>query len=321
MNAIPQHRNFTPYFIILLMSMIVAACTNSKLVLRPIYNSLDNRMEDRFLEYADFEKEQSNDIKTLIDHFHVWHRQTQLPAYALFLDEVAQKLDNPKTITAQDVTRWSETIQESRAKIGSCSPFYSSANILSGLSDQQLETIQKHRADQLSKRRADDGEQDNDPDDDIIADSASGRVKQVNRYLRFIGVRLNKSQRADLSATMQSTAGRTEGVRALIDQLDKELFALLQQRNEANWEAKLVDYVDKRREKMTTIFTPRRERNRLLWEAYALRTFHSLDAEQSTRTKSYLAGLARTVRALAADKPSNTELDANQYQCIGQSFS
>lgn len=311
---------------ITLLSLTCLACTNSKLVLRPLYNSIDNRMEKRFLEYTSFDEQQTENIQDLADHFHVWHRQTQLEYYNRLLSIFADRLNDTKSVNEEDVASWGQSLRSFVTNIGACNPMYSASDILASLSDQQIQEIRTTRQTARESRRArrDKVERDLEDlfdEDEIREQSIDERIKRVTRYLRFINFSLNKAQLDDLRETMGSTIRPETSFRQIRDNLDAEFYTLLDKRSDPDFRAQLTSYLDRRQQ----IFFDWREEsfthNTKVWEAYALRTIRSLNSGQRDVAKSYLTGLASTVRALASDPPSYTKRTALEYPCAGQQLS
>jgi len=280
--------------------VVGVACTNSKLVLRRLYNSMDNRFEDPLLAHTEFDKNQTREIQQLIDHYHVWHRKTQLDDYALLLDDVVRHLRDKNTLNQTDIDRWSDAIQTYMANITSCSPFYASANIMASMTDQQISDIKRHREKSREERRAKRKKREDDNPDFTLADSIDDRVKQINRYAGLAGLDLNREQLDDLRKTMASVARPTTSFGDIRKKLDKEFYELLEQRDSGN---------------------ETRTHNRAIWESYALRTFQSLDDAQKRDAADYLDKLASTLKALAADRPSFQQQSASDYACMGQPVS
>jgi len=304
---------------VFLLCLLVVSCTNSRLVLRPLYNGVDNRIEEPLLEHADFDRSQRQAISDLIDHFHVWHRKTQLDNYALLMDEIIVHQKEGNSVTKNDIDRWSKTLFDYRENIGSCLPFYAAAPILVGLTDQQIIDIKQHREEAKERRRVarEAGLDDDDDDDFDVADTIPGRVKQIKRYLGFIGLHLNQSQLDDLAKTMGSTIRSETPFREVRDKLDVELYALLDQRLEPGWNAKLVEYINRRRQTLSNRRIKARNHNIGIWEAYALRTLQSFSVSQKEAVAKYLGGLSATVKGLAADTPSFQKRGPEEYSCLG----
>jgi len=288
-------------------------------VLRPLYNSLDDRIEKRFLDYASFDEEQIGQIQEIADHFHLWHRQTQLEYYSRLLTDFTARLNDTASVNKADVSRWSEIIRSYASSVGTCNPIYASSDILSNLSDQQLIQIRDNRQSRRESRRASRDEDEREIDQ-ILAESVSGRLKQIKRYLLLVNFSLNEEQVNDLRETMSLMIRPNTSFRQIRDNLDAEFYALLDTRKESNFKAKLIAYMDKRRQTFSDWRVDARVHNRNLWEAYALRTIHSLDSAQRDVASSYLSGLAATINDLAADTPSYTKRTAADYECAGRNM-
>lgn len=302
---------------VVLLSLTCIACSNSKLVLRPLYNSFDDRIEKRFLRYASFDTEQAEQIGDLADHFHLWHRQTQLGFYSRLLGNITVGLKDSKSVNETDVDRWSDAIRSYASNVGACNPFYASADIISNLSDQQIDQIRNKRQSARESRRAE-RDADTREFDEILAESVSDRIKQIRRYLRLVNFKLNQDQLDDLRNTMSSMVRPNTPFRQVRDDLDAEFYALLDKRKESDFNALLIAYMDKRRQTFSDRRDGARVHNRELWEAYALRTMRSLSHDQREVAINYLNGLATTINELAADSPSYTKRTAADYECFGR---
>lgn len=58
------------------------------------YNQLDTWLRWQLDDYVDLNSGQKSQLSTSLESFHRWHRQTQLPRYAEFLDELALEASN-----------------------------------------------------------------------------------------------------------------------------------------------------------------------------------------------------------------------------------
>ena len=61
--------------------LLIQSCTNSKLIISPLYNRLDDRMRSKFNEIGDFNDEQTEAFAQRVGTFHVWHRQSEYRMY------------------------------------------------------------------------------------------------------------------------------------------------------------------------------------------------------------------------------------------------
>jgi len=139
--------------ILLLLSMLVGSCTNSRLVLRPLYNSLDDQLQKQMLSYGEFDDAQKQAISGLLDHFHVWHRQSQLPHYAALSANVSESLRNRKTVSLETIQAWSRSFTQHASTLGRCSPVYLAGDVLATLDDQQVKELAQNRQEIRESRR------------------------------------------------------------------------------------------------------------------------------------------------------------------------
>ncbi len=321
-------RNLKLFIAVFLPFCLLVACTNSRLVLRPLYNSLDDRIQKSLLGYTDFSSQQSEEVSALIDHFHVWHRQTQLPHYAALASTVADRLSLDEPITAKSVAGWSRSLRVYSDTIGRCNPMYVSDAILAELSDAQVAEIQVSRKEILIERRRDDtvdfegGSAGEDLQEEIAPGTRreqrqAKNAARLRRYVELAGLEVTDSQFADYKQTLAKQQYPQTRFREILGEWDERFFTLLQRRQESEWPDVLREYVDARR----TAFSDRRTRvrahNTALWEDYAVRTFNDLSPEQRTFVSNWLTKLSKTILSLAADAPSYTAAKAEDYECRG----
>ncbi len=313
---------------LLLPAVLLAACTNSRLVLRPLYNSLDDRIQKTALNYTDFSEQQTADIKALVDHFHVWHRQTQLSHYAALAGTVADRLSLDEPITAESVAFWSASLREYADTVGRCNPLYRSHDIIASLDDQQVADLQKNREEILFSRQADDsvdfeggsaGESLEDEEDPVVSRQKrqAQTASRIRRYIELAGLDVTESQFNDYKKTLSERKYPETRFRNVLQEWDQRFFKLLDRRNEGDWPDVLREYIDARRSAFSARRDDVRAHNTMLWEAYAVRTFNGLSPEQRRFVGNWLAKLSVTLSSLAADTPSYKAAGAADYKCTG----
>lgn len=77
--------------------LLVAGCSSVRLV----YGHLDWWMDRNINKYLDLDGAQEDLLSLRVDEFHRWHRQTQLPRYADYLETLAADVDNPDATPAK----------------------------------------------------------------------------------------------------------------------------------------------------------------------------------------------------------------------------
>ena len=295
---------------------LVISCTNSKLVLRPLYNSLDDRMGEDLLEYTALTPENRQEIRDLIDHFHVWHRKTQLPTYMPLIWEVVGRLRNPEDVDSELVAKWSRQLRGFTETIGKCNPFYLASDMIAGFSDEQVAEVKLERItsrndwrERRQKRRA--------ARTTTREERVDESVRKVRRYVGLAGLKLTDAQADDIRTTMLGRKRLERRFGILIDELDDEFFALVDKRKEPGWEQALTDHIDGRRQRFADWSIERFNYNRQLWEDYAVRLINGFSERQRLFVADWLGGLARTIGVLAADEPGYKGATAESYPCKG----
>lgn len=285
-------------------------------------------MQKSLLEYADLSEQQNSEISALVDHFHVWHRQTQLPHYAALASTVSDRLSLDEPITAKSVAFWSESLRIHSDSIGRCNPMYVSGDILAGLSDLQVSEIQASRIEVLQGRRRDDtvdfeGGSAGEDLEEVVAPGTRREQRQaknaarLRRYIELAGLEVTDAQFADYKKTQLMQKFPQTRFREILREWDERFFTLLQRRQESNWPDLLREYVDARRTAFSDRRTEIRAHNTALWEDYAVRTFNDLSPQQRTFVSNWLAKLSKTVLSLVEDEPSYTAAKAEDYECRG----
>jgi len=117
MNNTAQLRNIlyhrvsrTLALCILAAVVLSAGCSSVRLV----YGHLDWWMERNINKYLDLGGAQEDLLEQRIDEFHLWHRQTQLPRYAEFFEQLADQVSDqpdPEQLT-QRLTRIEQQVDE-----------------------------------------------------------------------------------------------------------------------------------------------------------------------------------------------------------------
>ncbi|WP_105103554.1 DUF6279 family lipoprotein [Microbulbifer pacificus] len=77
--------------------LLLGGCSSIRLV----YGHLDWWMDHTLNKYLDLKGAQKDLLSQRVDEFHRWHRQTQLPRYADYLDQLAAEVDTPNATPAR----------------------------------------------------------------------------------------------------------------------------------------------------------------------------------------------------------------------------
>jgi Family of unknown function (DUF6279) len=96
----------TRLIIIFLTFFLLGGCTT-----KVAYNFLDWALAWKVQRLVNLDGELQQQAKTAIREFHLWHRQTQLPQYATYLDELKVRLNADSPLTAEDIHAETDKVQ------------------------------------------------------------------------------------------------------------------------------------------------------------------------------------------------------------------
>ena len=132
-------RRFARLLFQLALLTLLASCTNSKLLVGPLYNKLDDKIRSEFKKLGDFNDEQTVAFEQAVGTFHVWHRQSELPQYAALLQEIASSITVPERTTEADVERWIQTAEGFTRNARECYPVNFMTGTIRTLTDEQID--------------------------------------------------------------------------------------------------------------------------------------------------------------------------------------
>ncbi len=95
-TAAPQRRRYFP-LLALFITLLLASCSSVQFA----YNQLDLWLRWQIDDYVDFNGAQKQQLKAALNNFHRWHRQTQLPRYADYLEQLADRVDQGQLDTVK----------------------------------------------------------------------------------------------------------------------------------------------------------------------------------------------------------------------------
>lgn len=282
--------------LVLLILLIIQGCTNSKFVIGPLYNRLDNKMRKELYEMGDFNAEQLAAFEASLGTFHVWHRQSELPQYAELLRDIATTMSAEST-TAEDINLWMDIAEVHSTKARECLPVNFLASTIKSLSDEQIDALQEH----VENERAENRERyASRTTQERIERRISNTVKWTNR----LGIDLNPNQRAMfLSAYKQQISLRNEYF-SLSDDWNRQLFEMVRNKGNPEYETALKDHLAKLWRLLESNYPEQWQANRDLWKQTALRYVRSMTDEQRDVLVPWLNKMARTLVSISQDEPS-----------------
>ena len=178
---------FLSILLLIGITLFISACTTNGLILRFLYSRLDNNLYQRISAYADFDREQQKHIRQHVDAYFIWLRYTEMPRYAVFIEELQQNIISGKVDPAAVKNTLAQTITFfDHAYLQS--PVMQSAPFLKNLSDEQVTQINQHFSflnkkfrEAVKKRQT--------------IDSPNRRVDNTVKQIKRFGVTLNSEQK------------------------------------------------------------------------------------------------------------------------------
>ena len=294
---------------LLLVPLALGACTNSKLIIGPLYNRLDDQMRDEFEKLGDFDETQTALFEAAVGTGHVWHRQSELPAYARLIDEIAASIARPGATTHEDVTRWAATIERHSVAARECHPVNFSFALMKSLEDEEIDFIERRFARERQKNR-----------DKYYARTAEERVEHRLKNMRKWAGRIGVDFTANQSAMLRTALGRQISLRReyylLSDRWNAKLFRLAREQDAPDYDARMAAHLGELWTLLEQEHPEKWRRNRELWRDTAHRFVASMTDEQRADGSAWLERMGKTLEAISRDEPSFEVGDDPSVGCL-----
>jgi len=209
---------------VVIMTLIIGACSTNSLLIRYFYGQMDNRMQERILDYASFSPAQKSEIRQSVDTFFLWHRTNELPKYAAYLDQLGAEIEDNQ-FNQSSILEHLRAVRRMSQDSFARSPLARAAPFLKSLSDAQVLEIEarlKQKDDEFEQWYAE--RQKNDGD--------VKRVEKIVKNIGRLGIKLNQNQSAIIQSGLDNYRGGPEERFEVWNRWESELVGLLQQRTE-----------------------------------------------------------------------------------------
>jgi len=309
-NQQAQPRRLWPRLVgALLLVAILVGCTNSKLIIGPFYNRLDDQMRKEFVQLADWNREQLADFEQSIGTFHVWHRQNELPQYAQMLTAVAESIRTPGSTSAEDIANWSANAEGFTKAFRQCHPINFLFPLMKSMTDAQIDGVRE----QWEERRKNNRERYFNRTAD---ERLERRGKNVIKWAGRIGITMTERQVAELRSTMAKQISLRQQYYKLSDAWNDEFYAIAKSQEAPDYDTRMRTHLGKLWQLLESEHPEQWQQNRDLWRDYALRFVNSLTNNQRISASAWLSKMGRTLKLIAADKPSFTIGDNPNVGCL-----
>lgn len=282
---------------LVLAALLITACTNSRLIISPLYNQLDDRIRSEYLELADFSDAQTTAFEQAVGTYHVWHRQSELPRYAVLMQEIADNIAAPGQTTVSDVQGWMDSVETYTQAARECHPVNYLFDMLQTLSDRQLDTmqarLQQEREERLERYSSRTPEERMDK-----------RLQNVEKWAGRINLELTDIQRTALQDTLSRQISMHQQYYELNGAWREQFFTLVRDRQAPDFQARLSQHMSRMWTLVESSHPEAWQANRRLWRDSLENFAHSLTDEQRRTVSNWLNGMSDTLFSIAADEPS-----------------
>ena len=298
--------------LVLLAVTVLGACTNSKLVIGPLYNRLDDQMRKEFNKLGDFNAEQKAAFEATVGSFHVWHRQNELPKYATLLRTVAGSIARADQTSREDIAAWFETAESHTQAIRQCHPVNYSFDLMRSLDDEQITFIEnrfkRERAKNLARYKK-----------RTPMERAERRLNRIDKWARRVGLELTANQRAMLRTSLGKQISMRPQYYELSDEWNRQFFNIGRDQDSASYDAKMTAHLLKLWSLLETAHPEQWAANRALWRNFALRFVNSMTPEQRAHANQWMKKMANTLDAISNDEPSFKSTNDPGLGCLIES--
>tara|TARA_B110001450_G_scaffold183497_1_gene171549 strand:- start:72 stop:929 length:858 start_codon:yes stop_codon:yes gene_type:complete len=257
--------NFLKSSIPILLSIVLSSCSIAGTW---VYERLDNYLADYFKEYADFSKEQNNEIEKISKDYLDWFSANELPRIKLLIKELKDiKSDNP------EITVFSA--YEDGQKIFRRTNSYFEEPIINfskTLDENQIIEIGKHFEEIREKREEEQREEKKDYLDEILENYVSGFDR--------VGIILREDQITIIRSKLQTYIPLRAEWSSLQEEWVNEFIQLLKQNNSKGYEEKMLLFLQSIQSLGDGVFENNADKNQILSIEIISYVFSSSDERQ-----------------------------------------
>ena len=257
--------NFLKSSIPILLSIVLSSCSIAGTW---VYERLDSYLADYFKEYADFSKEQNNEIEKISKDYLDWFSANELPRIKLLIKELKDiKSDNPE-ITVLSAYEDGEKIFR-RTNSYFEEPII---NFSKTLDENQIIEIGKHFEEIREKREEEQREEGKNYLDEILENYVSGFDR--------VGIILREDQITIIRSKLQTYIPLRAEWSSLQEEWVNEFIQLLKQNNSKGYEEKMLLFLQSIQSLGDGVFENNTDKNQILSIEIISYVFSSSDERQ-----------------------------------------
>ena len=300
--------------VVVALCVLINACTTSKYVVGPLYNRVDDQIRKEFNKLGKWTQVQQQAFEPIVQGFHTWHRQHELPRYADLLSRFSRELQQTD-ITGNDidsgVTReWLGDIEMFTRNARDCYPANFATELMREATDAQVDFI-KARFQRERKRNWKRYSALTHPE------RAKDRTDKVARYAGFIGLDFTASQLQQLEQGFLGSISLRREYYQYSEVWVQQLFALAERRQQPDFSQAMQQHLDKLWRLIETRRPEQVEANREHWSAFIATFLNSLDREQQRVLIAWSRRMSKTLTTLAAVPNKKAPPADATISCVG----
>ena len=257
--------NFLKSSIPILLSIVLSSCSIAGTW---VYERLDSYLADYFKEYADFSKEQNNEIEKISKDYLDWFSANELPRVKLLIKELKDiKSDNPE-ITVLSAYEDGEKIFR-RTNSYFEEPII---NFSKTLDENQIIEIGEHFEEIREKREEEQRKERENYLDEILENYVSGFDR--------VGIILREDQITIIRSKLQTYIPLRAEWSSLQEEWVNEFIQLLKQNNSKGYEEKMLLFLQSIQSLGDGVFENNADKNQILSIEIISYVFSSSDEKQ-----------------------------------------
>ena len=282
--------NFLKSSIPILLSMILSSCSIAGTW---VYERLDNYLADYFKEYADFSKEQNNEIEKISKDYLDWFSANELPRIRLLIKELKDiKSDNPETTVF--------SAYEDGQKIFRRTNSYFEEPIINfskTLDENQIIEIGKHFEEIREKREEEQREEEKNYLDEILENYVSGFDR--------VGIILREDQITIIRSKLQTYIPLRAEWSSLQEEWVNEFIQLLKKNNSKGYEEKMLLFLQSIQSLGDGVFENKADKNQILSIEIISYVFSSSDERQMKNFRRNMDTYLKSINRILSKRSVN----------------
>ncbi|OED39072.1 hypothetical protein AB833_16135 [Chromatiales bacterium (ex Bugula neritina AB1)] len=270
-----RNSNFFKIALITTLTLTTLLSCTSPFVLGQLYDRAPKRAEKSLTRYAEFGHAQHQAIRISLRRYHRWHRETQLPEYAILLRSIAIQVQNESQVDVKTLKLWLDRIEHFSNRLRQCNPLNDSANLLKGLTDNQVEQI----SDRLIKEKDSElKEYQQKTDQQRLA----RRYKSTIKWARRIGLPFSSEQASLLKETLQLQKNLRPQRMALWRTWSEQFLHLLHNRSSPEFATRVNRHIDSLWSITKDNYPTDWQKAKTLWSEYLLKFLQLQSPQQNS---------------------------------------